>query len=363
MRLGVLDVGSNTVHLLVVDAHRGAHPTPMTSEKTVLRLAERIGAHHGRLSDDDADELIRTISEARDSAVAAGCDELMAFATSAIRDADNAVEVLERLRTETGVELEVLPGEDEARYTFLAARRWYGWSAGNLLLLDIGGGSLEMALGIDEHPDLAVSLPLGAGRMSRTMLKDPPKQDEIKKARDWLEGQLAPTAKKFRKLARPDRVVASSKTFRSLARLTGAAPSSAGQRVSRTLTDTGLRQLLAFITRMSSSDLAALDGVSSARSHQLVGGALVAEAAMKALGVTELEICPWALREGVILRRLDHTNGDSHTAFKSGVPVRAGGTEGLVPAQENASGPTRDETEAPVDGTGLRTRHGARWER
>ena len=62
MRLGVLDVGSNTVHLLVVDAHRGAHPTPMTSDKTVLRLAERIGAHGGRISDDDADELIRTIS-------------------------------------------------------------------------------------------------------------------------------------------------------------------------------------------------------------------------------------------------------------------------------------------------------------
>ena len=140
MRLGVLDVGSNTVHLLVVDAHRGAHPTPMTSEKTVLRLAERIGAHGGTLPDVDADELVRTVAEAQDAAVAAGCEELMAFATSAIREADNAGEVLERIRARTGIELEVLPGEDEARFTFLAARRWYGWSAGQLLLLDIGGG-------------------------------------------------------------------------------------------------------------------------------------------------------------------------------------------------------------------------------
>ncbi|MDA3628058.1 Ppx/GppA phosphatase family protein [Saccharopolyspora oryzae] len=342
MRLGVLDVGSNTVHLLVVDAHRGAHPTPMTSDKSVLRLAERIGAHGGRLSEDDAAELVRTVADAQESAIAAGCEELMAFATSAIRDAENAAEVIDQVAAETGIKLEVLPGEDEARFTFLAARRWFGWSAGNLLMLDIGGGSLELAMGIDEQPDLAVSLPLGAGRMARTMLGDPPRQSEVKKLREWLQGQLAPTAKQFRKLSRPDRAVASSKTFRSLARLTGAAPASAGPRVPRSLTDTGLRQLISFITRMSSQDLAALDGVSAARAHQLVGGALVAEATMKALGVKELDICPWALREGVILRRLDHTNGDSHTAIQARAALRLAGTE---------------------DGTGRRTEHGARWER
>ncbi|GAA4620978.1 Ppx/GppA phosphatase family protein [Saccharopolyspora hordei] len=342
MRLGVLDVGSNTVHLLVVDAHRGAHPTPMTSEKTVLRLAERIGAHGGSLSEDDAAELVRTVADAQEAAVAAGCEELMAFATSAVREADNAAEVLDRVTDETGIKLEVLPGEDEARYTFLAARRWYGWSAGNLLVLDIGGGSLELAIGIDEQPDLAVSLPLGAGRMARTMLHDPPRQDEVKKLREWLQGQLAPTAKQFRKLSRPDRAVASSKTFRSLARLTGAAPASAGPRVRRTLTATGLRQLISFITRMSSKDLGGLDGVSSARAHQLVGGALVAEATMSALELEELDICPWALREGVILRRLDHTNGDSHTAIQTREALQLAGVE---------------------DGTGRRTEHGARWER
>ena len=348
MRLGVLDVGSNTVHLLVVDAHRGAHPTPMTSEKTVLRLAERIG-DDGHLGPGDADELVRTVAAAQEAALAAGCEELMAFATSAIREADNATEVLARVRDQTGIELEVLPGEDEARFTFLAARRWFGWSAGNLLLLDIGGGSLEMALGIDEQPDLAVSLPLGAGRMARTMLHDPPRRDEVDELREWLDEQLAPTAKRFRKLGRPDRVVASSKTFRSLARLTGAAPASAGPRVPRSLTETGLRQLLAFITRMSSADLATLDGVSSARAHQLVGGALVAEATMRALSLQELDICPWALREGVILRRLDHTNGNGHTA------VQARSTIGF-----GQSGPQEDDARP---GTGRKAQHGARWNR
>ncbi|SDP86941.1 exopolyphosphatase / guanosine-5'-triphosphate,3'-diphosphate pyrophosphatase [Actinopolyspora xinjiangensis] len=309
MRLGVLDVGSNTVHLLVVDAHPGAHPTPMTSEKSVLRLSERIGAN-GSLTDPDVEELVRTVEAARDSARGLGCAELMAFATSAIRQADNAATVLDRVRGRTGVRLEVLSGEQEARLTFLAARRWYGWSAGNLLLLDIGGGSLEMALGIDEQPDLAVSLPLGAGHVARTGLSgDPPGRDEVKRLRNWLSEQLSETVERFAAFGAPDKVAATSKTFRSLARLTGAAPPSAGPRVRRTLTDTALRQLLAFITRISARDLASLDGVSGSRAHQLVSGGLVAEAAMNGMSLRELDICPWALREGVILRRLDHVNG------------------------------------------------------
>jgi exopolyphosphatase/guanosine-5'-triphosphate,3'-diphosphate pyrophosphatase len=305
----VLDVGSNTVHLLVVDAHRGAHPTPTSSVKTVLRLAERITSD-GRLSDRGSQELVRAVNAARESAEQTGCDELMAFATSAVREAGNVADVLDRVRAATGVDLQVLSGQEEARYTFLAARRWCGWSAGRLLMLDIGGGSLEVAIGMDEEPELAVSLPLGAGRLTRTALRgDPPNRSDVAALRERLDGELTQLAKRVRKIGSPDRVVATSKTFRSLARLTGAAPSVLGPRVRRTLTDTGLRQLLAFVSRMTAADLAELEGVSASRSHQLVAGALVAEATMRALGLGELEICPWALREGVILRRLDHTDG------------------------------------------------------
>lgn len=315
MRLGVLDVGSNTVHLLVVDAHRGAHPTPMHSEKTSLRLAEQIN-RDGELSKDGADKLVRTVAEARESATRQGCQEMMAFATSAVREASNVSKVLRRVHRETGVNIQVLSGEDEARLTFLAVRRWYGWSAGQLLVLDIGGGSLELAAGIDEAPDLAASVPLGAGRITRTRFRhDPPTREELVATSAWLDEQLTPIAKKIAQLGEPDRAVATSKTFRSLARLTGAAPSSAGPRVSRVLTDVALRQLVAFISRMSAHDLAELEGVSPSRAHQLVGGALVAQATMRALSRTELEICPWALREGVILRRLDQTDGADHTAL------------------------------------------------
>ncbi|MDQ3431226.1 MAG: Ppx/GppA family phosphatase [Actinomycetota bacterium] len=313
MRLGVLDVGSNTVHLLVVDAHRGAHPTPARSEKAVLRLAERI-TRSGQLSKVGADELVRAVAAAKQSSVRLGCADLLAFATSAVREAGNSAEVLRRVLKETGVELKVLSGDDEARYTFLAARRWYGWSAGNLLVLDIGGGSLEIATGLDEDPAFAVSLPLGAGRLTRTRFaSDPPRRDDIDATIEWLDEQLAPVAKKIAKFGPPDRAVATSKTFRTLARLTGAAPSSDGPRVRRVLTETGLRQLVAFISRMSATDLAELEGVSPSRAHQLVAGALVAQATMRALSLAELEIGPWALREGVILRRLDQTNGEDHT--------------------------------------------------
>lgn len=281
----------------------------MTSEKSELRLAENLD-ESGAITKAGADALVRTVAKASQAATAAGCTDLLAFATSALRDATNSLAVLARVRDETGVGLQVLPGDDEARYTFLAVRRWYGWSAGRLLVLDIGGGSLELAAGRDEHPAVAASLPLGAGRLTREWFRaDPPARRDIDALREHLDAELEPVARRLRRAGAPDLAVGTSKTFRSLARLTGAAPSSAGPRAVRRLTDAGLRQLAAFITRMSSDDLAELEGVSASRAHQLVAGALVAEAAMRALRVAQLEICPWALREGVILRRLDTLDG------------------------------------------------------
>jgi exopolyphosphatase/guanosine-5'-triphosphate,3'-diphosphate pyrophosphatase len=309
VRLGVLDVGSNTVHLLVVDAHSGGHPTPMTSEKVELRLAEQLDSS-GCVREAGIEALVQAIGQAGVASAAADCVDMLAFATSALRDARNCADVVDRVRAETGVVLRMLPGEDEARYTFLAARRWYGWSAGRLLVVDIGGGSLELASGRDEDPDVAASLPLGAGRLTREWFtSDPPSSRETAALADWIGSVLAPVADRVRSAGDADLVVGTSKTLRSLARLTGAAPSGAGLCVRRVLTRNGLRQVLAFISRMASPDLAELDGVSPRRAHQLVAGAMVADAAIRALGVPHLEICPWALREGVILRRLDMLSG------------------------------------------------------
>lgn len=300
MRLGVLDVGSNTVHLLIVDAHRGAHPWPAYSEKSVLRLAERIGPD-GKLDASAGDDLVKAVAAARHAAEQHEVDDMLAFATSAVRDATNSARVMARVRHDTGVELEVLSGVDEARLTFLAVRRWFGWSAGRVLVIDIGGGSLEIAAGLDEEPAVALSLPLGAGRLTRERLSaDPPPVMEVDDLREYASRQLQSVD-----VGDWDRAVATSKTFRTLARLAGAAPSSAGFRTARSLSRTGVHQIIGFIQRMASSAVAEMDGVSSARAHQLLAGAVVAEATMRRLGVEQVDICPWALREGVILRQLD----------------------------------------------------------
>ena len=328
-------MGSNTVHLLVVDAHRGGHPTPMSSTKSVLRLAEQID-EKGRLTERGARSLIDSVDEFTHIAATSGCEQTMAFATSAVRDATNSEEVLDRVEAKTGVRVTVLSGRDEARLTSLAVRRWYGWSAGRILALDIGGGSLEISNGVDEEPDVALSLPLGAGRLTREWLPDdPPDRRRIGVLRDWLDAELRDPARELRAAGKPDIAVATSKTFRSLARLTGAAPSGAGLRVKRQLTASGLRQLIAFISRMTRDDRAELEGVSADRAGQLVAGALVAEAAMRALSVDTLENCPWALREGVILRRLDTELADNQEQIGT-TPTEAArtGSAGSTPATQ-----------------------------
>jgi exopolyphosphatase/guanosine-5'-triphosphate,3'-diphosphate pyrophosphatase len=311
MRLGVLDVGSNTVHLLVVDAHPGAAPLPAASIKTPLRLTQLLDGD-GALGPEGAARLQDTINEARREAEGLGAEDLLAFATSAVRDASNASEVLADVRHVTGVDLEVLPGEDEARLTFLAVRRWFGWSAGRLLALDIGGGSLEVACGSDEDPDVAASLPLGASRLTRDWLPgDPPKRSAVAALRKYARAQLAGLVPRLYELGDPDRVVATSKTFRSLARVAGAAPYSKGPYVRRVLSAGDVEAMVGKLTKMSYAQRAGLPGVSADRAGQLLAGAVIAAEAMDLLGVAELDICPWALREGVILRRLDHLLPDN----------------------------------------------------
>ncbi|MFF4492184.1 Ppx/GppA family phosphatase [Streptomyces sp. NPDC001544] len=306
MRLGVLDVGSNTVHLLVVDAHPGARPLPAHSHKAELRLAQLLDGS-GAIGAEGVDKLIGVVRDALQAAEDKGVEDLLPFATSAVREASNADEVLARVRDATGVELQVLSGAEEARLTFLAARRWFGWSAGKLLVLDIGGGSLEIAYGIDEEPDAAVSLPLGAGRLTAGRLPgDPPSPEAIRTLRRHVRTEIARTVGEFTRFGAPDHVVATSKTFKQLARIAGAARSAEGLYVQRELKRESLQAWVPRLACMTTAERAELPGVSDGRAGQLVAGALVAEAAMDLFGVENLEICPWALREGVILRRLDH---------------------------------------------------------
>jgi exopolyphosphatase/guanosine-5'-triphosphate,3'-diphosphate pyrophosphatase len=308
MRLGVIDIGSNTVHLLVVDAHHGAAPRPAASVRVPLRLVELLD-ESGALSDSGEHALVDCIHDLRRQAEELAVFDLVAFATSALRDATNSDEVLARLRTVTGVGVEVLPGDDEARLTFLAVRRWFGWSAGRLLAMDIGGGSLEIGAGLDEDPDVVASLPLGASRLTRDWLSsDPPSPRELTALRRYVRAQIAPVVGKLYHVGEPTRAVATSKTFRSLARIAGAEPYSRGPYVRRVLRRSDLEAAAKVVWRMTSTERTSLPGVSASRAGQLAAGAVVAVETLDLLSVDEVEICPWALREGIILRRLDTLN-------------------------------------------------------
>jgi len=305
MRLGVIDVGSNTVHLLVVDAHSGAQPLPASKHKIELRLSEHV-MEDGRIAEQGRDRLADFVATCLQVAEDAGVEELNGFVTSAIREAPNGDEVIAFVKDRTGVVLDVLSGADEARLTFLAARRWFGWSAGTLLVADIGGGSLELAQGMDEDPDVAISLALGAGRVTRDLLEgDPPSSSAVREARRVVRATIAAQLRPLGKAGAPDRAVGTSKTMRSLARVCGAAPSSEGMYAARVLERSRLTERLPEIARLTAAGRAELPGVSASRARQLLGGAIVAEATMDLLGLDRLEICPWALREGIILRRFD----------------------------------------------------------
>ena len=304
MRLGVLDIGSNTGHLLVVDAHGGAAPSPAYSYKEPLRLAEHVGAD-GAMSQTGIDALTEFTRHAMVVAEERGCEEILSFATSAVREADNTDDVLDQVEDATGTRIEVLEGEDEARLTFLAVRRWFGWSAGRLAVFDVGGGSLEIAAGGDEAPDVAWSLPLGAARLARAWSGRAMDDEGLREVRRQVRTEIARDAGHLLRGGAPHRAVATSKTFRSLARICGAAPSSEGQLVPRSMDRDVLRSWIPKLVAMDHDALAALPGVSSNRTHQVLPGALVAEAVMDIFDLPELEICPWALREGIILERLD----------------------------------------------------------
>ncbi|WP_158895206.1 hypothetical protein [Amycolatopsis anabasis] len=305
MRLGVLDIGSNSAQLQVVDVTPGAPPLPAHAVKKPTLLGEEV-LPDGALSQAGIDRVGDAVSEAVRAAVRCGVDQLYPFVTAAVRDAVNRDEVLDHIEEVSGVRPQFLSGEQEARLTYLAAHRWYGWSAGRLLLMDIGGGSMELVLGRDAEPELALSLPLGAGLLTRSFLAgDPPTSKQLKALRAHIRDTLREVSDRLRWEATPRRAVATSKTFKQLARLAGAPPQRKGPFVRRTLKRRDVHAWVPKLAARTASERAGLRGVSHPRARQIVAGAMVADATMSTLDIDRAEVCPWALREGIMLRHLE----------------------------------------------------------
>ncbi len=303
MRLGVLDVGSNSVHLEVIDARHSAPPIPFTSFKHEIRLTDYLDDRN-QISRMGIEALITAIIESTNNAQRLVLDELLSFATSAIREASNCESLLEEVAERTGVDLQVLSGDEEAQFTFLAVRRWFGWSAGDLLVFDIGGGSLEIARGDEERASLTRSVMLGAGRLTRNYLEgDPFSEKSLKKLEDYIVATLQPIQEEIG-LAPGLLGVGTSKTFRTLDKLsrefiTGKNPG---------LTADAVNEIAHGLMKMTQKERRNLPGISQTRANQIVAGALVAKNLIKEFKLRGIQTCPWALREGIVLRRLDWIN-------------------------------------------------------
>ncbi|WP_105967639.1 Ppx/GppA phosphatase family protein [Streptomyces geranii] len=297
---GVLDVGCHSALLTLVRQRPGALLEPVFSRKVRLRLHETLD-HKGQLDKVGVKSVERAVAEA----VAADPrgPEVFAFATSVIRDAPNRDEIIARVARATGTRLQVLTGEEEARLAYVAARQWAGPATGELLVLDIGGGTVEIASGTAAQPRTVHSLPLGARRITR----------------DWLPGGTTPSPRRLAEIRRhlrrsleavpglPQaepgmRVLACSKTFEQLARLTAAQGKT--PRTVRRLALPHLRRSVSLLADAEPSRRAELPGISRHRAEQSLAGALIAQALMEACGAKKVEICPWSTREGLLLEHL-----------------------------------------------------------
>ncbi|MFF4255742.1 Ppx/GppA family phosphatase [Streptomyces sp. NPDC001663] len=304
MRISVLDVGSNTVRLVVADAEGGV-PLPVHTAKWRLRLSEHVKPG-SCIPEEDIERLVDAVAEASRTATRWGAAGPLAFATAVVRAAPNRLEVLRAVRTRTAVSLCTLPGEVEAELTFLGARRWMGWRSGPLALLDIGGGSLEVAFGRGRLPDFVASLPLGAARLTHEFLQgvDPPATDQVRALRRKVRHQLRDVAARIR-WEGPRTAVVTSRTFQQLGRLCGAAAGRHGPFVERQLARCDVRAAIDRLSVLPAADRARLPGISAPRAEQSLAGAVVAHTAMKLIGLKTVTICPWAIREGVLLRHIE----------------------------------------------------------
>lgn len=304
-RLGVLDIGSNTIHMLIVDAAHGARPIPEAGCKSTIRLMQYL-KEDGSIKKSAVDIILKAIDKAMHMAQDYEITQLLPMATSAIREAPNGPKILHKLEHHIGQPITVLSGTDEAKLTFLAARRWYGWDAGRLLMIDIGGGSLEVAVGSDEVPEFAASVPAGAGRITHELLPDGmASEKQLDDVHTQVRTIIEPLVSGFPQTHQPHQVVGTSKTMRSLARLAGTSRKENGRSDSMVMTREQLEDWIPRLAAISPDQRVALPGITKERTFQIIGGAVVADETMKALHVDKVEICPWALREGAILRWID----------------------------------------------------------
>ena len=304
-RMAALDLGSTSFNLLIADVSPEGRITPVIREKMMLRLGAVI-ANAGRIPKDVAKAAVDTARELAELAEREKVETLVAVGTAALREASNGEKVAHTIGKALGSPIRILSGEEEARLIFRAFDRRLNLGDTPVLGIDLGGGSLELAVGSGGEVAYEASLPLGAVRLTAEIVReDPPQAETVERLRQRVREELAPHRDAFRAHG-PLRAVAAGGTVRALARV-------ADERRARRdpspapapHLDVGeLRALEAQLLAASHDERLAMRGMRKRRADLVPTGAVVLTTLAEALDLEAYTVCDWGLREGLLLAAL-----------------------------------------------------------
>jgi exopolyphosphatase/guanosine-5'-triphosphate,3'-diphosphate pyrophosphatase len=303
VRMATLDLGSTSFHLLIADATASGEIRPVVQEKVMLRLGASI-ANGGSIADDAADRAVEVGRSLWEVARREKVERLFAVGTAALREARNGAKVARRIESAIGAPIRILSGEEEAAAIFRALQARVGLGSGRALALDLGGGSLELAVGSDaKGVEWATTLPLGVVRLHGRIVKnDPLTEREVLAIDELVRAQLAPHLETIARL-RPAKALAAGGTVRALARLLAERDR---ERTNGPLPLPGkeLARLRDDLVASTHRERLRMRGVRRGRADLLPVGAVIVATLADTLGLTSLTVSDWGLREGMLLAAL-----------------------------------------------------------
>ena len=308
MKLAAIDIGSNSIKLVVVQAETSDSFTMLAQEREVVRLGQETLVN-GHINSAAMLRATTCLKRFRSVAEANGAEQIATIATASVREANNSAEFISTVEQETGLHVEVLSGLEEARLIGLAASQGCTAKGVTDLNIDIGGGSTEISIFRDGEPLKLISLKLGAvGLTDRFIRSDPPARNELDALRSEISFTLERYASELREQSW-DQTTATSGTALAI----GAALNNTALGVASTVTLADLASLNANLAVLSLAERRNVPGLTPQRADIIVAGGLVLEETMRALGIESLRICDWSLREGVIIDRLRELQRSSMT--------------------------------------------------
>lgn len=306
MRLAGVDIGTLTCRLLIADVSPGGRPIEVRSDRRILRLGEGVDQTK-QLSGAAMDRVLECLKEWRELIDAAQIDVVAAVATSAVRDATNRDEFLDRVKRETGFEVELIPGEEEARRTMLGIRSGLPTGVTNVLALDIGGGSTEFILDRPGHLPIVRSIDIGVVRLcERALQHDPPTDEEVRQTREWVarEAKAAVTEMANYQAAT---FVGTAGTITSLAAMAQKLSTYESARIhNHQLQFTTIQELEHTLLSRKKADRIGLPGLEKGREEVIAAGAIMIRTIMETLGTPSILVSDLGLREGVLISLLEN---------------------------------------------------------